>query len=41
MIVTIMDTKDYIKVLLYSYYNAITGSGVLLRDAMGYARVGV
>ena len=28
---TIMDNKDYIRVLLYSYYNTITGWGVLLR----------
>ena len=33
VIVTIRDNKDYIKVLLYSYYTTITGWGVLLRDA--------
>ena len=27
-----MDNKDYIRVLLYSYYTAITGWGVLLND---------
>ena len=32
VIVTIMDNKDYIRVLLYSYYTTITGWGVLLRD---------
>ena len=31
VIVTIMDNKDYIRVLLYSYYTTITGWGVLLR----------
>ena len=31
-IVTIMDNKDSIRVLLYSYYTTITGWGVLLRD---------
>ena len=29
---TIRDNKDYIRVLLYSYYATITGWGVLLRD---------
>ena len=33
VIVTIMDNKDYIRVLLYSYDTTITGWGVLLRDA--------
>ena len=32
VIVTEGDNRDYIKVLLYSYYTAITGWGVLLRD---------
>ena len=31
VIVTIRDNKDYIRVLLYSYYTTITGWGVLLR----------
>ena len=35
VIVTIMDNKDYIGVLLYSYYSTVTGWGVLLR----YTRV--
>ena len=30
VIVTIRDNRDYIKVLLYSYYTTITGWGVLL-----------
>ena len=34
VIVTIMDNKDYIRVLLYSYYT-ITGRGVLLKDTDG------
>ena len=29
--VAIRDNKDYIRVLLYSYYTTITGWGVLLR----------
>ena len=29
--VTIRDNRDYIRVLLYSYYTTITGWGVLLR----------
>ena len=29
---TIGDNRDYIRVLLYSYYTTITGWGVLLRD---------
>ena len=33
VIVTIRDNKDYIRVLLYSYYTTITGWGVLLREA--------
>ena len=32
VIVAIMDNKDYIGVLLYSYYTTITGWGVLLSD---------
>ena len=31
VIVTIRDNRDYIRVLLYSYYTTITGWGVLLR----------
>ena len=31
VIVTIRDNKDYIGVLLYSYYTTITGWGLLLR----------
>ena len=30
VIVTIGDNRDYIRVLLYSYYTTITGLGVLL-----------
>ena len=30
VIVTIRDNRDYIRVLLYSYYATITGWGVLL-----------
>ena len=30
VIVTIMDNRDYIRVLLYFYYTTITGWGVLL-----------
>ena len=30
VIVTIRDNKEYIRVLLYSYYTTITGWGVLL-----------
>ena len=30
VIVTIRDNRDYIRVLLYSYYTTITGWGVLL-----------
>ena len=33
VIVTVMDNRDYIRVLLYSYYTTITGWGVLLRHA--------
>ena len=33
VIVTIRGNKDYIRVLLYSYYTTITGWGVLLRSA--------
>ena len=32
VIVTIRDNRDYVRVLLYSYYTTITGWGVLLRD---------
>ena len=32
VIVTIRDNKDYIRVLLYSYYTTITGWGVLLKN---------
>ena len=32
VIVTIGDNRDYIRVLLYSYYTTITGWGVLLRS---------
>ena len=32
VIVTIRNSKDYIRVLVYSYYTTITGWGVLLRD---------
>ena len=32
VIVTIRDNRDYIRVLLYSYYTTITGWGVLLKD---------
>ena len=32
VIVTIRDNKDYIRVLLYSYYTTITGWGVFLRQ---------
>ena len=31
VIVTIRDIRDYVRVLLYSCYTAITGWGVLLR----------
>ena len=31
IVVTIRDNKDYIRVLLYSYYITITGWGVLLK----------
>ena len=34
VIVTIMDNRDYIRVLLYSYFTAITGWGVLLMYIM-------
>ena len=30
VIVTIIDNKDYVRVLLYSYYTTIAGWGVLL-----------
>ena len=32
VIVTIRDYRDYIRVLLYSYYTTITGVGVLLDE---------
>ena len=35
VIVTIMDYKDHIRVLLYSYYTMITGWGVL-RQTLGF-----
>ena len=35
VIVTISHSKDYIRVLLYSYYTTITGWGVLLRYMKG------
>ena len=31
-IVTTRNSKDYIRVILYSYYTTITGWGVLLRN---------
>ena len=34
VIVTIMDNRDYIRVLLYSYYTTITVRGVLLRNTL-------
>ena len=34
VIVTIMDNRDYIRVLLYSDYTTITGWGVLLRYSL-------
>ena len=37
VIVTIMDNKDHIRVLLYSYCTTITGWGVLLRYLPGVA----
>ena len=33
VIVTIMDDKEYIRVLLYSHFTIITGWGVLLSDS--------
>ena len=36
VIVTIMDNKDHIRVLLYSYYTTITGWGVLLTHTYSY-----
>ena len=36
VIVTIMDNRDYGRVLLYSYYTTITGWGVLLRQTRRY-----
>ena len=35
VIVTIRDNKDYIRVLFYSCYTAITGWGVLLTHMLG------
>ena len=32
VIVAIGDNRDYLRVLLYSYYTTITGRGVLLND---------
>ena len=40
VIVTIRDNRDYIRVLLYSYYTTITGWGVLLRYATFHHRGG-
>ena len=34
VIVTIRDNRDYIRVLLYSYYTTITGWGVLLMNSV-------
>ena len=34
VIVTIGDNRDYIRVLLYSYYTTITGWGVLLHHGL-------
>ena len=34
-IVTIRDSRDYIRVLLYSYHATLTGLGVLLGDTTG------
>ena len=39
VIVTIRDNRDYIRVLLYSYYTTMTGWGVLLRDMEYGARL--
>ena len=39
VIVTIMDNKDNIRVLLYSYYTTITGWGVLLMYVVHAASV--
>ena len=36
VIVTIRDNRDYIRVLLYSYYTTIAGWGVLLVYAAGF-----
>ena len=35
VIVTIIDNKDHIRVLLYSHYTTITGWGVLLMSTYG------
>ena len=34
VIVNIRDNKDYMRVLLYSFYTTITGWGVLLRSTV-------
>ena len=34
VIVAIRDNKDYIRVLLYSYYTTTAGGGVLLKDPL-------
>ena len=39
MIVTRRDNRDYIRVLLYSYYTTITGRGVLLIDTLQFRYV--
>ena len=39
VIVTIMDNRDYIRVLVYSYYTTITGPGVLLK--LGFRNEGM
>ena len=41
VIVTIRDNRDYIRVLLYSYYTTITGWGVLLRHPWGKSFFGL
>ena len=33
---TIVDNRDYIRVLLYSYYTTITGWGVLLNNIISH-----
>ena len=41
VIVTIMDNKDYIRVLFYSYYTTNTGWGVLLGFGVGSTKWGL